>query len=278
MKALFDHVSARCSHQFTRAYSTSFSLGIFFLERRLRVPIHSIYGFVRLADEIVDSFHGYGQERLLAEFREQTLRALRDGISLNPVLHSFQETVNRYNIDVQLIEAFLDSMAMDLTRQEHDAESFDTYVLGSAEVVGLMCLWVFCDGDRDAYADLEQPAMRLGAAFQKVNFLRDLDYDYNSLHRSYFPGVDLQRLTADQKAAIEADIHDDLRVALDGIRRLPAGARFGVYVAYVYYRSLLRKIEARPGEVLLRQRLRLPNYEKFLLLIGSFFRFKLRWL
>ena len=278
MKALFDHVSARCSHQFTRAYSTSFSLGIFFLERRLRVPIHSIYGFVRLADEIVDSFHGYEQERLLAEFREQTLRALRDGISLNPVLHSFQETVNRYNIDVQLIEAFLDSMAMDLTRQEHDAESFDTYVLGSAEVVGLMCLWVFCDGDRDAYADLEQPAMRLGAAFQKVNFLRDLDYDYNSLHRSYFPGVDLQRLTADQKAAIEADIHDDLRVALDGIRRLPAGARFGVYVAYVYYRSLLRKIEARPGEVLLRQRLRLPNYEKFLLLIGSFFRFKLRWL
>ena len=278
MKALFDHVSARCSHQFTRAYSTSFSLGIFFLERRLRVPIHSIYGFVRLADEIVDSFHGYGQERLLAEFREQTLRALRDGISLNPVLHSFQETVNRYNIDVQLIEAFLDSMAMDLTRQEHDAESFDTYVLGSAEVVGLMCLWVFCDGDRDAYADLEQPAMRLGAAFQKVNFLRDLNHDYNNLNRSYFPGVDLQRLTADQKAAIEADIHDDLRVALDGIRRLPAGARFGVYVAYVYYRSLLRKIEARPGEVLLRQRLRLPSYEKFLLLIGSFFRFKLRWL
>ena len=278
MKALYDHVSAHCSQQITRAYSTSFSLGIYFLERRLRAPIHGIYGFVRLADEIVDSFHGYEQERLLAEFREQTFRAIRDGISLNPVLHSFQETVHRYNIDPRLIGTFLDSMAMDLTRQQHDAESFDTYVLGSAEVVGLMCLWVFCDGDRDGFAALEQPAMRLGAAFQKINFLRDLNHDYTNLNRSYFPGVDLQCLTAPQKAAIEADIHEDLRIALVGIRRLPVGARFGVYVAYVYYRSLLRKIEAQPGEVLLRQRLRLPNHEKFLLLIHSFFRFKLRWL
>lgn len=275
MKSIFDQVSARCCRNLARTYSTSFSLGIFFLDRNLRGPVNSIYAFVRLADEIVDSFQGYAQERLLMEFWTDTFRAIEEGISLNPVLHSFQATVNRYRIDHLLIEKFLDSMAMDLDRQMHDEESFSSYVRGSAEVVGLMCLWVFCDGDENAYRALEKPAMSLGSAFQKVNFLRDLSHDYNQLNRSYFPDLDLTDFTPEKKREIERDIHGELRIALDGIRRLPSNARFGVYVTYVYYRALLRKIEGRPGQLLLRQRLRLPNYQKFALLIQSFLRFKL---
>ena len=275
MKSIFDQVSARCSRNVARTYSTSFSMGIFLLDRKLREPINSIYAFVRLADEIVDSFQGYDQERLLMEFWTDTFRAIAEGISINPVLHSFQATVNRYRIDHHLIEKFLDSMAIDLDRQMHDEKSFSSYVRGSAEVVGLMCLWVFCDGDQTACCALEEPAMRLGSAFQKVNFLRDLSHDYNQLNRSYFPDLDLANFTPEKKREIERNINAELRIALDGIRRLPRKARFGVYVTYVYYRALLRKIEAQPGQLLLHQRLRLPNYQKFALLIQSFLRFKL---
>ena len=275
MKSIYDQVAQQCSRLITRTYSTSFSLGIYFLDKKLRDPIYSIYGFVRLADEIVDSFDTCDQEGLLADFRQETFRAIQAGISTNPVLHSFQETVNRFNIEPGLIETFLDSMEMDLTRQVHDPGSFQTYILGSAEVVGLMCLWVFCEGDSRLYAQLEEPAMHLGAAFQKVNFLRDLNFDYYSLNRTYFPNLDLRQFTREQKAAIERDIRADFKKALEGIRQLPRSARFGVYVAYAYYVALLKKIERYPAQRLLRQRLRLPSYQKFILLIRSFFSFKL---
>ena len=275
MKSIYDQVAQQCSRLITRTYSTSFSLGIYFLDKKLRDPIYSIYGFVRLADEIVDSFDNCDQEVLLADFRQETFRAIQAGISANPVLHSFQETVNRFHIEPRLIETFLDSMEMDLTRQIHDPGSFQTYILGSAEVVGLMCLWVFCEGDSRLYAQLEEPAMHLGAAFQKVNFLRDLNFDYHSLNRTYFPNLDLRQFTREQKAAIERDIRADFKKALEGIRQLPRSVRFGVYVAYAYYVALLKKIERYPAQRLLRQRLRLPSYQKFILLIRSFFSFKL---
>ena len=275
MKSIYDQVAQQCSRLITRTYSTSFSLGIYFLDKKLRDPIYSIYGFVRLADEIVDSFDNCDQEVLLADFRQETFRAIQAGISANPVLHSFQETVNRFHIEPRLIETFLDSMEMDLTRQIHDPGSFQTYILGSAEVVGLMCLWVFCEGDSRLYAQLEEPAMHLGAAFQKVNFLRDLNFDYHSLNRTYFPNLDLRQFTREQKVAIERDIRADFKKALEGIWQLPRGARFGVYVAYAYYVALLKKIERYPAQRLLSQRLRLPSYQKFILLIRSFFSFKL---
>ena len=273
MKALYDQISHQCSKEVTRTYSTSFSLGILFLHKELRQPIYDIYGFVRLADEIVDTFHEADQSTLLADFRAETHRALAAGISLNPILHSFQETVRRFNIDHQLIDTFLDSMAMDLHQHSHDPQSFQDYILGSAEVVGLMCLWVFCQGDARLYASLKAPAMHLGAAFQKVNFLRDLNFDYHTLQRTYFPDLDIRNFTAAQKAAIEADIRADFKAALPGIRGLPKRSRFGVYVAYIYYLALLEKIEKSPIQTLLGRRLRLPQYRKVALLLHSFFRY-----
>lgn len=276
MKALYDRVADQCSKEITRAYSTSFSLGILFLHKKLRAPIYSIYGFVRLADEIVDTFHDSDQATLLAQFRQETYRALEARISLNPMLHSFQETVNRYNIDTKLIDTFLDSMAMDLDQKSHDPQSFQNYILGSAEVVGLMCLWVFCQGDAQQYTALKASAMRLGSAFQKVNFLRDLNFDCHILQRNYFPGLDVNHFSAKQKAAIEADIRQDFKAALQGIRQLPKSARFGVYVAYIYYLGLLEKIEKSPVQTLLERRLRLPQYRKFVLLVHSFFRYRFK--
>ncbi len=273
MKPLFDKVSSRCSRLTTRAYSTSFSLGIRFLDKKFHEPIYGIYGFVRFADEIVDSFHDYDKGGLLADFRSETCKAIESGISLNPILNSFQSAVNRYNIEHALIDIFLNSMEMDLDQNEHDRNSFEDYILGSAEVVGLMCLWVFCDGKRDLYDELKDPAMRLGAAFQKVNFLRDLHADYYDLNRTYFPGLDLSNFTSDKKQAIEKEIEADFRAALEGIKQLPKGARFGVYVAYVYYRALFEKIKASPGEKLLQERLRVPNGQKFRLLIHSLVRY-----
>ena len=275
MKALYDEVSQQCSRFITRTYSTSFSMGIYFLDKKLRQPIYSIYGFVRLADEIVDTFGAYDQEALLGDFRRETFRAIANGLSVNPVLHSFQETVNRFNIEPDLIETFLDSMAMDLERQVHDLHSFQRYILGSAEVVGLMCLWVFCEGNGELYERLKKPAMHLGSAFQKVNFLRDLNFDYNTLHRVYFPDLEMDNFTGEKKAAIEGDIRADFSKALEGIKCLPRSARFGVYVAYAYYLSLLAKIERYPAQRLLSQRLRLPSYQKLILLVRSFFSFKL---
>jgi len=273
MKELFDKVSANCSKLTTHSYSTSFSLGIYFLDRKIHNAIYSIYGFVRLADEIVDSFHDYDKADLLSDFRAETFRSIDAGISLNPILNSFQQIVNRYKIEHELVEIFLDSMAMDLAQTSHDRGSYEDYILGSAEVVGLMCLRVFCDGDDRLYQSLRKPAMSLGAAFQKVNFLRDLHLDYYDLQRSYFPDVDFANFTEHKKAEIEKEIREDFRAAMEGIRRLPRCARFGVYVAYVYYRSLLKKIENKSIETLLKQRLRVPNHQKFGLLIHSYLRY-----
>ena len=273
MLKLFDKVAARCSKNITRTYSTSFSLGIYFLERKLHESIYGIYGFVRFADEIVDTFHQHDKERLLDTFRNDTYKAIEDGISLNPVLHSFQQVVNRYHIERELIDTFLRSMEMDLEKNRHNQLSYEDYILGSAEVVGLMCLRVFCNGNEALYQSLKKPAMRLGSVFQKVNFLRDLHTDFHELKRTYFPNVDVRNFCEKTKAAIEADIREDFRIALDGIKRLPRGARFGVYVAYVYYRALLERIESTTGEALLRQRLSVPNHQKFRLLIHSYFRY-----
>jgi len=270
--ALYDKVCLKASRNTTYSYSTSFSLGIRSLEKKFHAPIHAIYGFVRFADEIVDTFHGYDKNDLLRRFREDTYRAIAEGISLNPILHSFQRVVNEYRIEQELYDTFLDSMAMDLTDTAHDQRSYETYILGSAEVVGLMCLRVFCEGDEARYQKLKPAAMKLGAAFQKVNFLRDLKDDHQNLGRTYFPGVDVSHLDAETKALIEEDIQHDFDEALIGIRQLPKGARFGVYIAYVYYLNLFRKIKALPYDRILKERVRVRNRRKVLLLTTSYLR------
>ncbi|MEO8590692.1 MAG: phytoene/squalene synthase family protein [Flavobacteriales bacterium] len=269
---LYDRVCQRASEQTTFAYSTSFSLGIRSLHKRFQNPIHAIYGFVRFADEIVDTMHAHDKAKLLQEFREDTERAIEEGISMNPILHSFQRIVNRFHIEPELYVAFLDSMAMDLTDRSHDQRSYETYILGSAEVVGLMCLRVFCEGDEALYQRLKPSAMKLGAAFQKVNFLRDLKDDHNNLGRTYFPGVDVRHMDRGTKARIEAEIQRDFNDALHGIRLLPKGARFGVYMAYVYYVSLFNKIRALPTERILTERVRVRNRRKLALLTSSWLR------
>lgn len=270
--ALYERVCRTVSRSTTSTYSTSFSVGVRSLHRRFRAPIHGIYGFVRLADEIVDTFHGYDKAALLARFREDTHLAIAQGISLNPVLHSFQGVVNRYRIEPELYNTFLDSMAMDLNESTHDQRSFETYILGSAEVVGLMCLRVFCEGDDERYEQLKPAAMRLGAAFQKVNFLRDLKDDHHHLGRTYFPGIDVSHMDQAMKQSIEAGIQADLDAALEGIRSLPQGSRFGVYVAYVYYLNLFRKIKALPCDKILKERVRVRNRRKLVLLTTSYLR------
>lgn len=270
MKVLYDQVSKEISKSITRKYSTSFSLGIYMLNRSLHEPIYSIYGFVRLADEIVDSFHGYEKDDLLKRLRSDTFQAIRNGISINPVLHAFQLAVNQYDIKHELIDTFLDSMEMDLTRKEYTQESFEKYILGSAEVVGLMCLQVFVNGDHDEYERLKPAAMKLGAAFQKVNFLRDLKADYSQLGRSYFPHVDLSRLSSDDKLKIEKSIQNDFDEALVGIKKLPTCAKLGVYTAYVYYYKLFKKIKLTPPSMIMQQRIRISNSYKLFLLLKSF--------
>lgn len=270
--ALYDRVCIAASRRTTTNYSTSFSLGIRSLHRRFHDPIHAIYGFVRFADEIVDTFHQHDKAALLARFREDTRLAVAQGISMNPVLHSFQAVVRRFRIDSELYETFLDSMAMDLAESAHDEKSFKTYILGSAEVVGLMCLRVFCEGDDTLYEKLRPAAMKLGAAFQKVNFLRDMHDDHLQLGRSYFPGVDVRRMDFHAKQQIESDIQADFDAALVGIKALPNGARFGVYVAYVYYLNLFRKIKALPVDHILKERIRVRNRRKVMLLTTSYLR------
>lgn len=269
---LYDTACLKASRAATATYSTSFSLGVRTLHRRFRDPIHAIYGFVRYADEIVDTFHAHDKAALLAGFREATDRAVAEGVSTNPILHSFQRVVHRYGIPATLYHVFLDSMAMDLAGRTYDQRTFDRYVHGSAEVVGLMCLRVFCEGDVALFERLRPAAMSLGAAFQKVNFLRDLKDDHQHLGRTYFPQVDVQRMSAEDKARIENDIECDLITALAGIRDLPRGARLGVYVAYVYYRALLRKIRALPTERILRDRVRVNDRSKLALLTTSVLR------
>jgi 15-cis-phytoene synthase len=278
MKLLFDKVSYATSKLTTRTYSTSFSLGIHCLKKSIHEPIYNIYGFVRFADEIVDSFHDYDKRLLFDEFRQETYKAIDRGISLNPVLNSFQKVVKEYKIEIELIDCFLDSMEMDLTQQFHSEDSYKNYILGSAEVVGLMCLRVFTNGDEDSYQQLKPSAMKLGSAFQKINFLRDIKDDYKTLGRIYFPSVDIARLTAKEKAEIELDIEADFRAALEGIKQLPATSRFGVYVAYVYYYALFTKIKGIPSYRIMLERTRISNYQKVGLLARSYFKHSLRML
>jgi len=266
---LFHNVSERCSRATTEQYSTSFFSAIKLLHTDLRQPIFNIYGFVRFADEIVDTFHEFDKNALLAQFKKETYDAIERGLSLNPILHSFQMTVNAYNIDHGLIEAFFRCMEMDLEKKAYDAEGYKDYIYGSAEVVGLMCLYVFCEGNKALYEKLKDSAKALGAAFQKVNFLRDIKADYNDLKRLYFPGCDFTNFTACDKQKIEADIQHDFNEAFHGIMQLPMKARFGVYVAYKYYISLFRKIKRIKPAHILEARIRLPNYRKAMILVRA---------
>jgi phytoene/squalene synthetase len=262
MISLFHTISELCSKTTTEKYSTSFSSAIRLLHVDLRQPIHNIYGFVRLADEIVDTFHEFNKEDLLREFKKDTYAAIDRGISLNPILHSFQRTVNQYKIDHGLIEAFFNSMEMDLSKRTYDNFGYEEYIYGSAEVVGLMCLFVFCEGNKELYDELKAPARRLGAAFQKVNFLRDVKADFEGLDRMYFPDCDFRNFTEADKASIEQNIEDDFNAAYQGIIRLPIKSRFGVYVAYKYYLSLFKKIKKLEPQRILEERIRIPNYGK----------------
>lgn len=273
MKELFDKISRSSSRMTTQSYSTSFSLGIRFFSNRFHDPIYGIYGFVRFADEIVDSFHDYDKAALLERYQNDTYEAIEAGISLNPILNNFQNVVRKYNIEKDLIDSFLASMRMDLTKESYTADQYKNYIVGSAEVVGLMCLKVFCENNREKYDSLKDQAMKLGSAFQKINFLRDLKADYHGLGRTYFPGVDLLKWNEQIKKEIEQDIALDFEQALNGIRRLPIGARFGVYVAYVYFYELFLKIRQKPAEEILLKRVRLSNSKKYFLLIKAYLKY-----
>ena len=276
MKLLFDKLSTEISKITTRTYSTSFSLGIYFLNSRLRNPIYAIYGFVRFADEIVDSFEGYDRRALLAKFKAETFEAIDDRISVNPILNAFQQTVHEYRIQRKLIVTFFRSMEMDLQKLDYTPEMFHRYILGSAEVVGLMCLHVFTEGNKKMYRELKPYAMKLGAAFQKVNFLRDMKADYEILGRTYFPNVDMGEFTSTAKAKIEKEIEQDFQIALCGIKKLPATSKAGVYLAYAYYRSLFKKIKQLPAHRVLSGRIRINNGKKFGLMINSLLEYKMR--
>jgi 15-cis-phytoene synthase len=267
--ALYHKACSDCSKAVTINYSTSFSSSIKMLHEDLRSPIFNIYGFVRLADEIVDTFHEHDKKRLLQQFCEQTFDAIERGISLNPILNSFQKTVNEYRIDPGLVRAFFKSMESDLTENAYDRQGYEEYIYGSAEVVGLMCLYVFCEGENSMYAKLEKPARALGAAFQKVNFLRDIKSDFNDLSRMYFPGCDFHAFTGQEKEQIERDIESDFREAYKGILELPVKARFGVYVAYKYYYSLFKKIKSTHHAQILRKRIRIAGYHKALIVFRA---------
>jgi 15-cis-phytoene synthase len=259
---LFHKVSEECSKIATVRYSTSFSSSIKLLHKDLRKPIFNIYGFVRFADEIVDTFHGFDKSSLLEEFKKETFDAIDRKISLNPILNSFQLTVNDFGIDHELIHAFFRSMESDLTQNKYDRQGYEEYIYGSAEVVGLMCLYVFCEGNKNHYKNLKAAAQALGAAFQKVNFLRDIKADFNDLSRIYFPGCDFHNFSERDKLQIEADIDQDFINAHHGILKLPMKARFGVYVAYKYYYSLFKKIRSARPHHILQKRIRIPNYHK----------------
>lgn len=277
MKALFDQVSNNCSRLVTKKYSTSFSLAVKMLSPKIRTAIYNIYGFVRFADEIVDSFHAYDKEKLINKFEADYYEALEDGISLNPILNAFQKTVFQYQISDDLVQAFLKSMKADLHKTEYTTkEEYDSYIYGSADVVGLMCLRVFVNGDTEKYNELKDAAMRLGSAFQKVNFLRDLKDDIDNLNRSYFPNVDLRALNNESKNHIINEIEEDFEVAFkEGILKLPVEAKFGVYIAYRYYRKLLNKLKNTPSSKILETRVRISNPMKINLLARSFVKYKL---
>ena len=277
MKYLFDNLSVQVSKMTTHTYSTSFSLGIYFLNNRLRNAIYSVYGFVRVADEIVDSFEGFDKQYLLEKFKEQTFESIDKRISVNPILNSFQQAVHEYNIDQNLIEVFLKSMEMDLEKVDYTDEKYQQYILGSAEVVGLMCLHVFTEGDQQMFDELKPFAMKLGAAFQKVNFLRDMKDDYQLLGRIYFPGVNMNDFTISAKKQIEDEIENDFHLALVGIKKLPVSSKGGVYLAYMYYQSLFKKIKRLPAHKILNERVRINNGKKFGLMVNSLIINKMNW-
>ena len=269
MKKLFDEVSYKASKITTKTYSTSFSFGILALHKSLRKSIYNIYGFVRFSDEIVDSFHDYDKIILFNKFKDDAFFAIENKISLNPILNSFQETVNTYSIDLSLINNFLDSMEMDLSETSYNKENYIDYIHGSAEVVGLMCLKVFVNGNEQLYNKLKPTAMSLGSAFQKINFLRDANIDYSLLGRSYFPGVQLDDFSQSDKIKIEKDIEKDFKDALVGIKMLPSSSRGGVYLSYLYYYHLFKKIKHLSPSRILEDRIRIPNLEKLALMFKA---------
>jgi 15-cis-phytoene synthase len=269
MISLFHNTSHQCSKITTELYSTSFSSSIRMLHEDLHQPIYDVYGFVRFADEIVDTFHDYDKESLLNEFINETYLAIKRGISLNPILNSFQLTVNKYKIDHALIDAFFYSMKMDLDKNKYNDEDYNTYIYGSAEVVGLMCLYIFCEGDKVDYEKLKPYAQSLGAAFQKINFLRDVKADHQELNRTYFPNVNFASFTQNDKDLIEKDIAADFANAHKGILMLPNKARFGVYLAYKYYITLFKKIQTAQPQVLLQERVRVTNTHKAVILVKA---------
>ncbi|WP_336829207.1 phytoene/squalene synthase family protein [Sphingobacterium multivorum] len=278
MKKLFDELAYEVSKKTTEKYSTSFSLGILALKPCIRNSIYAIYGYVRLADEIVDSFHDYDKRRLLARLYLETNCALEERISINPILQSFQETVHKYNIDIELVRQFLHSMEMDLNKVYYNSERYKEYIYGSAEVVGLMCLQVFTEGNRQHYEELKPYAMKLGSAFQKINFLRDLKEDYHVLGRTYFPNLDMAVFDNALKSQIEDEIHIEFKEALMGIKKLPTSAKFGVYLAYKYYLSLFAKIRKKSSKEILENRIRIPNREKAYVALKSYLRYKAAYL
>ena len=272
---LYNNTCHECSTLITKRYSTSFSLGIKMFSPKFRKPIYAIYGFVRFADEIVDTFHNFDKKTLLDRFRNETYQAIEERISLNPVLQSFQEVVNDYGIEREVIDAFLDSMEMDLHFQNYEDSLYKKYIYGSAEVVGLMCLRVFCKDQPGQYDELKDAACALGSAFQKVNFLRDMKSDFIERGRVYFPGVDYTKFDDEIKKEIEADILKDFENAYQGIIRLPQGCRFGVYVAYRYYLKLFNKIKNSPATIVTQERIRIPNRSKIYILGKSIIRAQL---
>ena len=275
---LYNQVTAETSKQTTLMYSSSFSSAIKLLHEDLRQPIYDVYGLVRYADEIVDTFHDFDKAKLLAQFKIDTYNAIEQGISLNPILHRFQLTFRKYNIGQDLVEAFFNSMEMDLSKQDYDAAAYQNYIYGSAEVVGLMCLHIFCDGNKEKYEQLRSSAQSLGAAFQKVNFLRDIKADFEGLERMYFPNCDFTNFKPEDKQAIEADIQADFAAALIGIKVLPIKARFGVYVAYKYYYTLYKKIRKTQHDSILHTRIRIPDYGKLFILAKAKIRSQLNLL
>ena len=268
---LFDETCFECSKLITAKYSTSFSTGIKAFDKRFRYPIYAIYGFVRYADEIVDTFYGHDQRELIEDFRNETFKAIHRGISTNPVLHSFQQVVNKYCIEKELIDACLTSMKMDLDKTAYDGDGYKTYIYGSAEVVGLMCLRIFCENNLELYDGLVAKARSLGSAFQKINFLRDIKSDYEDRGRTYFPEVNFTNFTEADKRLIETDIKKDFDDALEGIKLLPEGSKLGVYVAYVYYLQLFKKISATSAMAILQKRIRVSDTQK----MGLYFKARL---
>jgi len=276
MKAIFDTISFECSRNVTKSYSTSFASAVKMLAPSIRQDIYNIYGFVRFADEIVDSFHEYDKEDLFELFEQDFYRALENKISLNPILNAFQHTVIKYDIPLELIDAFLKSMKLDLVKTEYKTtEEYQEYIYGSADVVGLMCLKVFVKGDETKYEELKCGAMKLGSAFQKVNFLRDLKADFEGLSRTYFPNTNLNQLDEISKQQIITEIEADFALGYEGILGLPLEAKFGVYTAYVYYKKLLSKLKKTPSAEIKNTRIRVPDYEKFGLFAKCYFSYKL---